>query len=98
TRIIAADGRTHPADPLIERFIYAFWHEGLLAPRATKPKIRVLISQPTDGELIAQICERLGIGVIRGSTARGGCQALLEMIRSAGGGKPLGITADSPRG
>jgi len=98
TRIVTADGREHPADPSVQQFIYAFWHEGLLAPLATKPKIRVLISQHTDGELIAQICERLGIGVIRGSTARGGCQALLEMIRSAGGDSHLGITPDGPRG
>src|SRR6185295_13533268 len=72
-RIVTADGRVHPADPHDQQFIYAFWHEGLLAPLATKPRIRVLISQHTDGELIAQICERLGIGVVRGSTARGGC-------------------------
>src|SRR5687768_12665175 len=80
TRIVSADCREHPADPKQDRYIYAFWHEGLLAPIATRPKIRVLISQHTDGEVIAQICQRLGIGVIRGSTARGGCQALLGMI------------------
>ncbi len=98
TRIVAEDGSEHPADPRKNRYIYAFWHEGLLAPLATKPKIRVLISQHTDGELIAQICERLGIGVIRGSTARGGCQALLEMIRSNDRETHLGITPDGPRG
>ena len=69
----------------------------MVAPLTTRAKIRVLISQHTDGELIAQICQRLGIGVIRGSTARGGSQALLEMIRSAGDGH-LGITPDGPRG
>src|SRR4029079_19053493 len=97
-RMVSADGRMHPVDPNESQFIYAFWHEGLLAPLATRPKIRVLISQHTDGELIAQIVERLGIGVIRGSTARGGCQALLEMIRSAEGNTHLGITPDGPRG
>lgn len=97
-RIVSADGRKHPADPRESQFIYAFWHEGLLAPLATRPRIRVLISQHTDGEMIAQIVERLGIGVIRGSTARGGCQALLEMIRAAGGDTHLGITPDGPRG
>jgi len=97
-RIFTEDGKVHPADPNDRQHIYAFWHEGLLAPLATRPKIRVLISQHTDGELIAQICERLGIGVIRGSTARGGCQALLEMIRAAGGETHLGITPDGPRG
>ena len=93
----SADGREHPADPKQERYLYAFWHEGLLAPLATRPKIKVLISQHTDGEVIAQICQRLGIGVIRGSTARGGCQALLAMIRD-GDRSHLGITPDGPRG
>jgi lysophospholipid acyltransferase (LPLAT)-like uncharacterized protein len=97
-RIVSADGRQHPTDPKDERFLYAFWHEGLLAPLATKPKIRVLISQHTDGEVISQICQRLGIGVIRGSTARGGCQALLEMIRNQDESTHLGITPDGPRG
>ncbi|HMC12039.1 MAG TPA: lysophospholipid acyltransferase family protein [Pirellulaceae bacterium] len=97
-RMVSADGRRHPADPKQNRYIYSFWHEGLLAPLATNPKIRVLISQHTDGEVIAQICQRLGIGVIRGSTARGGCQALLEMIRDRDETTHLGITPDGPRG
>jgi lysophospholipid acyltransferase (LPLAT)-like uncharacterized protein len=97
-RIVAADGQQHPADPQKNRFLYAFWHEGLLAPIATKPKIRVLISQHTDGEFIAQICQHLGIGVVRGSTARGGCQALLHMIRDQDQTTHLGITPDGPRG
>jgi lysophospholipid acyltransferase (LPLAT)-like uncharacterized protein len=96
-RMVTADGRKHPADPRRGRFIYTFWHEGLLAPLAAPAAVRVLISQHTDGELIAQICQRLGIGVIRGSTARGGSQALLEMIRS-GGDSHLAITPDGPRG
>jgi len=96
-RKLSADGREHPTDPRQQRYIYIFWHEGLLAPLTTHAKVRVLISQHTDGELIAQICRRLGIGVIRGSTARGGSQALMEMIRSSGEDH-LGITPDGPRG
>jgi len=97
-KIASRDGRQHPTNPAEGRLLYAFWHEGLLAPLATRPKIRVLISQHADGELIAQVCQRLDIGVIRGSTARGGCAALLEMIRSAEGSTHLGITPDGPRG
>jgi len=97
-RIASAGGRQYPPDPQLGRFIYAFWHEGLLAPLAKHPKVRVLISQHTDGEVIAQICQRLGIGVIRGSTARGGCQALLEMIRNPDETTHLAITPDGPRG
>jgi lysophospholipid acyltransferase (LPLAT)-like uncharacterized protein len=97
-RTASADGRQHPIEPSEGRCIYAFWHEGLLAPLATRPKARVLISQHTDGEIIAQICQRLGVGVIRGSTARGGCQALLEMIRTQDETTHLAITPDGPRG
>jgi lysophospholipid acyltransferase (LPLAT)-like uncharacterized protein len=97
-RIVTVDGRPHPPDPRQVRHLYAFWHEGLLAPLATSIKVRVLISQHTDGEVIAQICERLGVGVIRGSTARGGCQALLAMIRDQDGSTHLAITPDGPRG
>jgi lysophospholipid acyltransferase (LPLAT)-like uncharacterized protein len=97
-RIVSADGRAHPTDPATGRYLYAFWHETLLAPLATRPKARVLISQHADGELIAQVCQHLGIGVIRGSSARGGIQALFEMIRGPERPLHLAITPDGPRG
>jgi lysophospholipid acyltransferase (LPLAT)-like uncharacterized protein len=97
-RTVSADGRSHPIDPQNERLIYAFWHESLLAPLVTRPQARVLISQHRDGELIAQACQWLGIGVIRGSTSRGGSQALLEMIRGQGNSHHLAITPDGPQG
>ena len=96
-RIVSADGLRHPVNPAAERFVYAFWHESLLAPLVCKPKIRVLISQHRDGELIAQCCHWLGVGTIRGSTSRGGSQALPEMIRGADDAH-LGITPDGPKG
>lgn len=97
-RIVSADGLKHPVDPATQRFIYAFWHESLLAPLVSRPKIRVLISQHRDGELIAQCCGWLGVGTIRGSSSRGGSQALLEMIRNSGESTHLGITPDGPQG
>jgi lysophospholipid acyltransferase (LPLAT)-like uncharacterized protein len=97
-RIISADGRQHPINPQTERLVYAFWHESLLAPLVTRTKVRVLISQHRDGELIAQCCSWLGIGVVRGSTSRGGSQALLEMIRAGEGHAHLAITPDGPQG
>ena len=66
---------------------------------AEKRRIGLLAaSLITDGEIIAQICQRLGVGVIRGSTARGGCHALLEMIRNQDETTHLAITPDGPRG
>lgn len=97
-RAVSIDGRQHPTDPEREKYIFAFWHDGLLAPLVIRTKVRVLISEHADGELIAQACRHLGIGVIRGSSARGGLRALMEMIRTAGEPAHLGITPDGPRG
>jgi lysophospholipid acyltransferase (LPLAT)-like uncharacterized protein len=91
------DEHVHPANPLDERFIYAFWHETMLAPTSVRVPVNVLVSQSADGELITQVCERLGISVIRGSTTRGGVQGMREMLRE-GPGKHFAITPDGPRG
>jgi len=87
----------HPTDVRRERFIYAFWHEGLLAPVAMKVKVHMLISQHADGELISQICGHLGHGVVRGSSTRGGGEALLDLLRCSQR-THLGVTPDGPQG
>jgi lysophospholipid acyltransferase (LPLAT)-like uncharacterized protein len=81
------------------RYIYAFWHEGMLLPALhyARRDIRVLISQHADGQLIAEICERLGFGTVRGSSTRGGAEAVREVLK-AGGKWHFAITPDGPRG
>ncbi len=81
------------------RYIYAFWHETMLFPagRKTRAKFHVLISQHADGELIAQVCRRLGFGVVRGSSTRGGVEAVRKLLR-LGRGSHLAVTPDGPRG
>lgn len=96
-RVASAGPWQHPPDPRQNRFIYAFWHESLLAPAVIKTHVHVLISQHADGELIAQVCRHLGLGVVRGSTNRGGSQALLELLRRSQQSH-LAITPDGPRG
>jgi lysophospholipid acyltransferase (LPLAT)-like uncharacterized protein len=51
-----------------------------------------------DGEYVARFIQRLGFGAIRGSSSRGGSAALVEMIRYARRGAPVGFTLDGPRG
>ncbi len=98
-RVVSADGQSHPVDPKSARYIYAFWHETLLAPLVRRRlPVRMLISQHADGELIAQVCKFLGIGVVRGSTARGGSQALMELIRSGDDLRHPAFTPDGPLG
>jgi lysophospholipid acyltransferase (LPLAT)-like uncharacterized protein len=81
------------------RYIYAFWHEYILAPAYNygRPDVHVLISQHADGEIIADICRRLKFSLVRGSTSRGSIEAVREMLRISEFGH-LAITPDGPRG
>lgn len=80
--------------------IYAIWHCMMLLPAyiGKGSNIQVLISQHSDGEYIAQVIQRLGFGVIRGSTTRGGMRAVKALVDKAKAGYPLAITPDGPRG
>jgi lysophospholipid acyltransferase (LPLAT)-like uncharacterized protein len=82
---------------LRDRYIYAFWHENmlLLAYHYARPDIYILISQHADGQLIAEVCEKLGFRTVRGSTTRGGADAIRQMMRIS---THLAITPDGPRG
>jgi lysophospholipid acyltransferase (LPLAT)-like uncharacterized protein len=81
------------------RYIYAFWHESLLlvAGHYARRDVYVLISHHADGQLIAEVCHHLGFSLIRGSTTRGGVEAVRQMLR-AGRKAHLAVTPDGPRG
>lgn len=80
--------------------IYAFWHQRLLPFCYTHRQrgVCVLVSTHRDGELIAQVIERLGFDTIRGSSTRGGRKALHGMIALGRQGHDLAVTPDGPRG
>jgi hypothetical protein len=86
-----------PTDPRRERFLYIFWHESLLLCTLFRTKVHVLISQHADGELISQMCRHLRIGVVRGSTTRGGVGGLWDLLAAAKH-THLAITPDGPKG
>jgi lysophospholipid acyltransferase (LPLAT)-like uncharacterized protein len=80
--------------------VMAFWH-GRILPATyyfRRRGIVVITSENFDGEWIAGIIERFGYGTARGSTSRGGRQALLQLTRDLAAGKPAGFTLDGPRG
>jgi len=81
------------------QYIYCFWHENLMQPvyRNRGLGIGVLISQHADGQILAEICERLNYIPIRGSTTRGGTEALRQLLRQ-GRRSNLGLTPDGPLG
>ncbi len=84
--------------------IVAFWHGRMfLLPFALKEfsdKVAILISRHRDGELIANIVEKLGFKTVRGSTGKGkgGERAFLKMLKLLKEGYCVAITPDGPRG
>ena len=92
--------RTDPWDPnLRERFIYTLWHENLGVAFALKTAapVRILISQSADGELVSQMAKRFGVETVRGSSSKGGTEALDEMIALRHSHHFL-VAPDGPRG
>ena len=81
-------------------FIYAFWHgrQVFLVYLHQKDRIHPLVSQSRDGELIARVCRSFGIEPVRGSSSRGGTEALLDLKAILEKGERVGFTPDGPRG
>lgn len=80
--------------------IFAHWH-GRLLPLSYHHRGRGLvpiISKSGDGDYIARIVEHWGYKPVRGSSSRGGTQALRAMLRHARDGRMLVFTPDGPRG
>ena len=85
--------------PVPGRGIFCFWHENIFLPCCQYPRrdIMVLISRHADGEMIAQCAARLGYGLVRGSSTRGGMEALRQMMR-ASEDFHIVVMPDGPRG
>lgn len=81
-------------------YIFTLWHGHMLPLLAhhRHEGITILISEHRDGELIAQVAQRLGYQTIRGSTTRGGTRALLAIVRALEQGGEIAVTPDGPRG
>ena len=80
--------------------IYAFWHSRIL-PAAyyyRNKGICVLVSLNKDGEYIARVTGRLGFSSVRGSTSRGGAEAVLQLAEVVKRGRDAAVTPDGPRG
>ena len=81
--------------------LFVSWHQGLIyyVFHFRNRNGVVMVSQSKDGEVISRILKRLGFRSARGSSSKGGKQALETMIdminREQCSG---GIVADAPRG
>jgi lysophospholipid acyltransferase (LPLAT)-like uncharacterized protein len=83
-----------------EPFIGVVWHEHLIffADVFRGTGFTILVSRSRDGEIGTRIAHRLGLRTVRGSSSRGGEEALGEIVDLARGGTSIGFIADGPRG
>lgn len=82
------------------RYILAFWHAHLammLHCRYRKP-IAVMTSRSKDGEYMSRVLNRFGVETARGSSSRGGGEALRELLRKVRAGSNIVFTPDGPKG
>jgi len=89
-----------PCRPDLEgRYIYAIWHENLLLPvyQYSRTNTWVIISQHADGTLLTEMGRHLRLKLVRGSSTRGGVEAVRKLLRIARNAS-LAITPDGPRG
>ena len=99
-RVAHHDRSVDPSRPEFQgKGIYVFWHEYLAFPLGLMGhyNFTMLASQHRDADWLINAADYLGFGVVRGSTNRGGSQAIRELKRCARYGS-IAITPDGPRG
>ena len=84
------------------RYVLCVWHDALLvptftAPRGLREKTCCLVSQHQDGSYLACAMALLGYSTVRGSSRRGGAQAVRQLLEDTSG-KHIVITPDGPGG
>jgi lysophospholipid acyltransferase (LPLAT)-like uncharacterized protein len=81
-------------------YILSSWH-GQLLPHLWANQHRnlcAMVSQHGDGEIIFRIMSTWGFRGVRGSSSKGGREALVAMVRELEAGSSFAITPDGPRG
>ena len=80
--------------------IFAFWHGDQLCLYGGLPTGNVVapVSRSLDGELQVGVLSGFGITPIRGSSSKGGANALRGMMRALRAGSTALIAVDGPRG
>lgn len=93
---LAAADTLHPAGS----YVLALWHQGALGGVMALAwrGIAMLVSPSRDGDITTFVGRWFGFQGIRGSSSRGGAQALRQIFKQCQRGLKLGITVDGPRG
>ena len=80
--------------------LLSLWHGRMFLPidAHRRQGIITMASRSSDGEIIAAWLESNGYVVARGSTTRGGSEALRRMIQEVRAGRNAALTVDGPKG
>lgn len=83
-----------------KKFVVAFWHGKMLFGwyRFKNKGFTGLTSQSKDGDILAAVLQKWGYKVVRGSSSKGGSEALNEIVDSIKSGSSVCITPDGPKG
>ena len=79
------------------------WHNRLLffaaaVPKPIRKRTMAVVSASRDGQYVADFLKYFDIGALRGSSSRGGANAMLGALRVIGENKNVAFTPDGPRG
>ncbi len=83
-----------------KNFVLAFWHGSMVVGWYLHRKLgmRALVSRSSDGDILASVLDDWGYHLIRGSSHRGGKEAMQTMIDEVRDGGRLVVTPDGPTG
>lgn len=99
-RLNYADPHTDPYRlPSDGTFIYVVWHDSLMMPLflGRQPRTIALVGRHQDGAFLAQALKSLKIGAVRGSSSRGGAEAIHQLFDQQSDHHFV-VTPDGPRG
>ena len=81
------------------RFVFCAWHDAIVLGTFIRPLLNhmILVSRHQDGTFLTDAARMLGLEPVRGSSSRGGAQAVKQLIEKLRD-KHLTMTPDGPRG
>ena len=81
------------------KYLICIWHDGILGIIFSKKtyQIAALTSRHADGEYVSDALDAIGVPTVRGSSGRGGAEALRQMMAVAEN-YHIAIATDGPRG
>lgn len=98
--VIEKQPRTSPYTPnQPARYLYCLWHDMIVLHTFAAPHydLAALVSRHRDGGYLADAMRAIGVHPVRGSSSKGGAEAVKEIVAELDGWH-VAITPDGPRG